>query len=199
MASAPGPRAGRLPRLRRVTMNIGRLEAVPALDRADLLAEPVALALAKFSAELPADAVGVAEIDPELSDTAAFCERYGVTLTESANCVIVAGRRDGETRYAACVVLATTRADVNGLARRQLDVRKASFAPMETAVELTGMEYGGITPIGLPADWPVLVDAAVAAAPQVVVGSGVRRSKLILPGAALARLPGATVLTELGR
>ena len=199
MASAPGPRAGRLPRLRRVTMNIGRLEAVPALDRADLLAEPVALALAKFSAELPADAVGVAEIDPELADTAAFCERYGVTLTESANCVIVAGRRDGETRYAACVVLATTRADVNGLARRQLDVRKASFAPMETAVELTGMEYGGITPIGLPADWPVLVDAAVAAAPQVVVGSGVRRSKLILPGAALARLPGATVLTELGR
>ena len=199
MASAPGPRAGRLPRLRRVTTNIGRLAAVPALDRADLLAEPVALALAKFSAELPADAVGVAEIDPELADTAAFCERYGVTLTESANCVIVAGRRDGETRYAACVVLATTRADVNGLARRQLDVRKASFAPMETAVELTGMEYGGITPIGLPADWPVLVDAAVAAAPQVVVGSGVRRSKLILPGAALARLPGATVLTELGR
>jgi prolyl-tRNA editing enzyme YbaK/EbsC (Cys-tRNA(Pro) deacylase) len=199
MASAPGPRAGRLPRLPRVRMHLGRLEAVPALDRAELLAEPVALALAKFSGELLADVVGVAEIDPELADTAAFCERYGVTLTESANCVIVAGRRDGQTRYAACVVLATTRADVNGLARRQLDVRKASFAPMETAVELTGMEYGGITPIGLPADWPVLVDAAVAAAPQVVVGSGVRRSKLILPGAALARLPAATVLTELGR
>jgi prolyl-tRNA editing enzyme YbaK/EbsC (Cys-tRNA(Pro) deacylase) len=180
-------------------MHLGRLEAVPALDRVDLLADPVALALTKLAAELPADAVGVAEIDPELADTAAFCERYGVTLSESANCVVVAGRRDGQTRYAACVVLATTRADVNGLARRQLDVRKASFAPMDTAVAQTGMEYGGITPVGLPGDWPVLVDAAVAAAPQVVIGSGVRRSKLILPGAALARLPGATVLTDLGR
>ena len=100
--------------------------------------------------------IGVAEIDPELADTAAFCEQYGVAPSESANCVVVAGRRDGVTRLAACMVLATTRADVNGLVKRELDVRKASFAPMETAVELTGMEYGGITPIGLPADWPHL-------------------------------------------
>jgi prolyl-tRNA editing enzyme YbaK/EbsC (Cys-tRNA(Pro) deacylase) len=111
----------------------------------------------------------------------------------------VAGRRDGQTRLAACMVLATTRADVNGLARRELDVRKASFAPMDQAVELTGMEYGGITPIGLPADWPVYVDAAVAATARVVIGSGVRRSKLTLPGAALASLPGAVVLAGLGR
>jgi prolyl-tRNA editing enzyme YbaK/EbsC (Cys-tRNA(Pro) deacylase) len=180
-------------------MHLGRLAAVPALDRADLLADTVVQALTKLAGEWPADAVGVAEIDPELADTAAFCERYDVALSESANCVVVAGRRDGETRYAACVVLATTRADVNGLARRQLDVRKASFAPVDTAVEQTGMEYGGITPIGLPARWPVLIDAAVAAAPQVVVGSGVRRSKLILPGAVLAQLPGAAVLPDLGR
>ena len=100
-------------------------------------------------------------IDPELADTAAFCARYGVALEDSANCVVIAGRRGGETRYAACVVLATTRADVNGVVRRRLDARKASFAPMDDAVALTGMEYGGITPIGLPADWPILVDAAV--------------------------------------
>jgi prolyl-tRNA editing enzyme YbaK/EbsC (Cys-tRNA(Pro) deacylase) len=141
----------------------------------------------------------VAEIDPALADTAAFCEKYEVALTESANCVVVAGRREGQTRMAACMVLATTRADVNGLVKRELDVRKASFAAMDTAVELTGMEYGGITPLGLPADWPVFVDAAVAAAPQVVIGSGVRRSKLTLPGAALARLPAASVLADLGR
>jgi prolyl-tRNA editing enzyme YbaK/EbsC (Cys-tRNA(Pro) deacylase) len=128
--------------------------------------------------------VGVAEIDPDLSDTAAFCEHYGIALDESANCVVIAGRRDGQPRYAACVILATTRADVNGLARRQLDVRKASFAPMDDAVAQTGMEYGGITPIGLPASWPVLVDAAVAAAGVVVVGSGLRRSKLIIEGPA---------------
>jgi prolyl-tRNA editing enzyme YbaK/EbsC (Cys-tRNA(Pro) deacylase) len=143
--------------------------------------------------------VGVAEIDPDLSDTAAFCEHYGIALDESANCVVIAGRRDGQPRYAACVILATTRADVNGLARRQLDVRKASFAPMDDAVAQTGMEYGGITPIGLPASWPVLVDAAVAAAGVGVVGSGLRRSKLIIEGAALARLPGAAVLDGLAR
>ncbi|MFZ0047474.1 MAG: YbaK/EbsC family protein [Streptosporangiaceae bacterium] len=180
-------------------MSIGTLAAVPALDRPDLLAAPVAAALAGLDGKIAVADIGVAEIDPALADTAAFCERYEVALTESANCVVVAGRRDGQTRLAACMVLATTRADVNGLARRELDVRKASFAPMDQAVELTGMEYGGITPIGLPADWPVYVDAAVAATARVVIGSGVRRSKLTLPGAALASLPGAVVLAGLGR
>ncbi|HEX5293890.1 MAG TPA: YbaK/EbsC family protein [Streptosporangiaceae bacterium] len=178
-------------------MRMGSLTVVPALDHAELLAEPVAKALAALAGAL--DAVGVAEIDPELADTAAFCERYDVALAQSANCVVIAGRREGEPRYAACVVLATTRADVNGMARRQLNVRKASFAPMADAVAQTGMEYGGITPIGLPAGWPVLVDAAVAATPAVVVGSGLRRSKLILAGADLARLPGAVVLDGLAR
>jgi prolyl-tRNA editing enzyme YbaK/EbsC (Cys-tRNA(Pro) deacylase) len=180
-------------------MSIGRLTAVPALERPDLLAAPVAAALAELAEVLPADQVGVAEIDPALADTAAFCAEYGVELTESANCVVVSGRRDGLTRMAACMVLATTRADVNGLVKRELDVRKASFAPMDTAVELTGMEYGGITPVGLPADWPVYVDDAAAAQPRVVIGSGVRRSKLTLPGSALARLPAAAVLAGLGR
>ncbi|HTX81789.1 MAG TPA: YbaK/EbsC family protein [Streptosporangiaceae bacterium] len=180
-------------------MHIGRLTAVPALDRPDLLAAPVAAALAALDGKIDASDVGVAEIDPAMADTAAFCEEYDVAPGESANCVVVAGRRDGQTRLAACMVLATTRADVNGLVKRELDVRKASFAPMDQAVELTGMEYGGITPIGLPADWPVYVDAAVAAAQRVVIGSGIRRSKLTLPGAALASLPGAAVLASLGR
>jgi prolyl-tRNA editing enzyme YbaK/EbsC (Cys-tRNA(Pro) deacylase) len=180
-------------------MHIGRLAAVPALDRPDLLAEVVADALTALAGKLATDEIGVAEIDPSLADTAAFCEQYEAALTESANCVVVAGRREGATRMAACMVLATTRADVNGLVKRELDVRKASFAQMETAVELTGMEYGGITPIGLPADWPIYVDEAVANTPRVIIGSGVRRSKLTLPGAALASLPGAVVLAGLGR
>jgi prolyl-tRNA editing enzyme YbaK/EbsC (Cys-tRNA(Pro) deacylase) len=96
-------------------------------------------------------------------------------------------------------VLASTRADVNGLVRRRLAARKASFAPMDDAVALTGMEYGGITPVGLPEDWPVLVDTAVAAAPAVVIGSGVRHSKLAIPGELAARLPGAEVTEGLGR
>ena len=176
---------------------LGTLAPEPALARPDLLATPVAAALKSLD---PADAalVGVAEIDPSLADTAAFCAAYGSPMDGSANCVVVAGRRGETVRYAACLVLATTRADVNGLVRRRLDARKASFAPMDDAVALTGMEYGGITPLGLPDGWPLLVDAAVAAAPAVVVGSGTRGSKIAVSGKVLAALPGAEVLDGLG-
>ena len=180
-----------------MNISIGSLAAVPALSRPDLLAAPVVTALAALGEE--AGAVSVAEIDPELADTAAFCERYGVGPAESANCVVIAGRRDGQARYAACVILATTRADVNNVARRELDVRKASFAAMDDAVAQTEMEYGGITPVGLPQGWPVLVDARVADTPTVVIGSGVRRSKLVLPGTLVASLPGARVIEGLAR
>jgi prolyl-tRNA editing enzyme YbaK/EbsC (Cys-tRNA(Pro) deacylase) len=182
-----------------VTYTLGTLKFVPALGRTDLLAARVAAALADPGWPWPADQVGVAEIDPDLADTAAFCERYAVSAAESANCVVIAGKREGDTKFAACVVLATTRADVNGVARRALDVRKASFAPTELAVAETSMEFGGITPIGLPTGWPVLVDAAVAATTPVVIGSGVRRSKLALSGKVLANLPGAVVIDGLGR
>jgi prolyl-tRNA editing enzyme YbaK/EbsC (Cys-tRNA(Pro) deacylase) len=174
----------------------GSLTVEPAVAHPDLLADPVAKALAALP---DPDDVGVAAIDPDLADTAAFCEAYGSPLTASANCVVVAGKRAGEERFAACLVLATTRADVNGVVRRRLDVRKASFAPMDTAVELTGMAYGGITPLGLPAEWPLLVDAAVAAAPELVIGSGIRGSKLLIPGPTLASLPNAEVIEFLGR
>jgi prolyl-tRNA editing enzyme YbaK/EbsC (Cys-tRNA(Pro) deacylase) len=161
---------------------------------ADLVAAPVATALAAWP---QASDVLAAPIDPDLADTAAFCERYGVELADSGNCVVIAGRRGDVVRYAACLVLATTRADVNGVVRRRLDARKASFAPMAEAVELSGMEYGGITPIGLPESWPVFVDAAVLARPTVVIGSGLRRSKLALPSTALAGLHGADVIEDL--
>jgi prolyl-tRNA editing enzyme YbaK/EbsC (Cys-tRNA(Pro) deacylase) len=171
------------------------LTLVPALDRPDLLADPVRDALAGL--DLVGSAIQVAEIDPDLADTAAFCERYQVPLAESANCVLIAGKRGGETRMAAALVLATTRADVNGVLRRLLDARKASFASREVATGETGMEYGGITPYGLPADWPVYLDRAVAAAERVVIGSGLRRSKLVVAGSLLAALPTASVVDGL--
>ncbi len=170
-----------------------RLETVPALERLDLLAPTVAGVIGSVEGAL------VAPIDADLADTAEFCAAYGVPLEASANCVVVAGRRGETEKHAACVVLATTRADVNGFVRKRLDARRASFAPMAQAVERTGMEHGGITPVGLPHDWVLLVDAAVVAEPWVVVGSGLRRSKLALPGAALALLPGAEVVDGLGR
>ena len=168
----------------------------PALDRPELLAAPVAAALHALPAL--AALVEVAQIDPELADTEAFCAAYGVLPEESANCVIVAARRGEETTYAACMVLATTKADVNSLVRKHLGARKASFAPMDTAVSSAGWSTAASRPIGLPAGWPILVDAAVAAAPVAVIGSGIRGSKLWLPGTAIAGLPGAEVLEGLG-
>ena len=179
-------------------MTVGTLDLLPALEHPELLADPVFALLSTLPPAL-ATSVGVAAIDPDLADTAAFCERYGVGLEISANCVIVAGRRGETTRYAACMILATTRADVNGVVRQLLDARKASFAPMDDAVSLTGMEYGGITPLGLPAEWPILVDSRIVALPRIIVGSGIRRSKIAMPGSVLAALPGAQVIEGLAR
>jgi prolyl-tRNA editing enzyme YbaK/EbsC (Cys-tRNA(Pro) deacylase) len=176
------------------TFNLGRLTSVPASRRPDLLADATHMALER--AGLLED-VGIVEIDPVLSDTASTQQEYGLQPDMLANCVVVGGKREGSERTAACVVLATTRADVNGVVRRYLDVRKASFLPMERAVTLTGMEYGGITPIGLPVDWPVLVDSRVIGIDVVVIGSGVRRSKILLPGPLFAQLPGVEVIDGL--
>ena len=166
----------------------GNLAWEPADRHTDLLAQTVATAIGS------SPSARVAPIDPTLADTAAFCEAYAVAPEHSANCVVVAGRRGGEVRYAAVMVLATMRADVNGVVRRHLDARKISFAPHDDAVALTGMEFGGITPIGLPPTWPVLVDVAVVDAGLVVVGSGIRGSKVLIDSSDLVALPTAEVL-----
>ncbi|MFG2954095.1 YbaK/EbsC family protein [Streptomyces sp. NPDC048291] len=173
--------------------------AVPAPDCLDELTAPVADALRAWTGAVPADRILYVETDPQWADTAVFVEHYGRDLLDrSANCVVVAGRRGGDTTLAACLVLSTTKVDVNGVVRRQLGSRKASFASTDIATGATGMEYGGITPIGLPRDWPLLVDPAVADLPYVLVGSGRRRGKLLVPGKAFAELPGAVVLPGLG-
>lgn len=175
---------------------LGSLNAVAAQKKPDLLAEPVAHAVGALGLGC---ALGVVAIDASLSDTSATRDAYGVPDHALANCIVVAGSRHGVERIAACVVLADSRADVNGVVRRRLDVRKATFLAMDEAVRRTGMEYGGITPIGLPDGWPILVDSRVAAAALVVVGSGIRGSKILVPGRVLAALPGAEVVGGLGR
>ena len=172
------------------------LTSLPAVEHPDLVAAPVAAALAGWPG---AAEVAVVDIDPDLADTAAMSEAYDIPMTAGGNCVVVSGSRAGEERIAACVVRADTRADVNTLVRKLLDVRKCSFLPMDRAVEETGMEYGGITPLGLPAGWRILVHDALLDEPVVVIGSGVRRSKLLVPGRLLAELPGAEVVEGLGR
>jgi prolyl-tRNA editing enzyme YbaK/EbsC (Cys-tRNA(Pro) deacylase) len=175
---------------------IGSLESLPALSHPELLAPPVHAALAEW---VGAPQVAVVEIDPAYADTAAMSERYDVPMADGANCVVVTGKREGEERMAACVVRADTRADVNNLVKRTLDVRKASFLSMDRAVAESGMEFGGITPIGLPSGWRILVDEACLDVPAAVIGSGVRHSKLLVPGRLLGEIPGADVLAGLGR
>lgn len=166
-------------------------DARPAPDCLAELTRPVADAVSGLPAE-QAEQIVYVDTDPAIADTAAFVAHYGQDLLDqSANCVIVAAKRGGETTLAACLVPSGGRIDVNGVVRRHLGARKVSFASMDTAVELTGMEYGGITPVGLPAGWPLLVDPAVADTSYVLVGSGRRRGKLIAPGKLFAQLPGA--------
>jgi len=175
--------------------SLGTLSAVPASRSPELVGGPTLEALTRLGW---LETVGVVEIDPALSDTARSQDAYRLPPDSLANCVVVGGKREGEERLAACVVLFTTRADVNGVVRRRLDVRKASFLPTERAVELTGMQYGGINPIGLPAGWPILVDSRVVERDVVLIGSGVRASKLLLPGSMLADIPGGEVVEGLG-
>lgn len=175
--------------------SLGGLTSLPVLDHLDLLAPPVAAALKTWE---HTGEIAVVAIDPGLADTAAMSAAYDLPLDTGANCVVVAGKRDGAERVAACVVRADTRADVNTLVKRTLDVRKCSFLSMDRAVAESGMEYGGITPVGLPEEWRVLVDSRVLDIDVAVLGSGVRRSKLLVPGRLLARLPGAEVVDGLG-
>lgn len=165
----------------------------PLPDRPDLLATPVHTALDQVPG---AAGWEVAEIDPELADTAALVAATEISLRSSANCLVVRARRGGTESLAAALVLATTRADINTTIRKALGARKCSFLSMDAAVEVTGMEYGGITPVGLPADWPLLVDSRVIAEPVIVIGSGMRRSKIRLPGAQISEIPGVQVIDD---
>jgi prolyl-tRNA editing enzyme YbaK/EbsC (Cys-tRNA(Pro) deacylase) len=134
--------------------------------------------------------------DPELADTAAFVVAYGVPLERSANTILVASK-GAEPVYVACVLLATTSLDVNNVVRREMGVRKASFARADPVRELTGMEIGGVTPFGLPAAMPILVDARVMEPEWIVLGGGNRSSKLRLAPDALRELPNARVVEGL--
>ncbi len=173
-----------------MAQQLGKITFQPAAQARPLLGTPVNSYLQKHGY----DGVGVSEIDPNLADTAAFCEQYEIGMDVSANCVIVEAKRGDKIWYVACVVLATSKADVNGLIRKTLDARKVSFAPMDTATSLTYMEYGGITPIGLPGDWLILIDSQVIQHERVILGSGIRGSKILIETGRLQGLSNAKVL-----
>jgi prolyl-tRNA editing enzyme YbaK/EbsC (Cys-tRNA(Pro) deacylase) len=149
-------------------------------------------------AEIPG--ADVMDCDPALADTADFCAAYGVAMEDSANAIMVIGKASSAAVppvYAVCLVLATTRLDVNRVVRKRLGTKKASFAPPEVTAELTGMAMGGVTPFGLPDDLPLWIDSRVMARERVVVGGGSRSAKVIGPPAMLLTIPTAEVIDDL--
>ena len=148
--------------------------------------------------EAVTDSFEILPCDPALADTAAFCAHYGVDPSQSANTIVVASKKEPR-RYAACLVLATTRLDVNHAVRSLLDNAKLSFASGEETAALTGMTMGGVTVFGLPPDLPIFVDSAVVSAPTVVIGGGSRFVKVRLAPETLRRIPNARVIEGLAR
>jgi prolyl-tRNA editing enzyme YbaK/EbsC (Cys-tRNA(Pro) deacylase) len=140
----------------------------------------------------------VVDCDPDLADTAAFCEAYGYEMSDSANAIVVAGKADPMT-YAMCLVLADTRLDVNKVVRKRLGVRKCSFASADETKELTGMEIGGVTPFGVGRELPLWIDSRVLDRERLIIGGGGRDRKLLVPPSTLAAHPMAEVVEDLAK
>lgn len=155
-------------------------------------------AMVRDALERTATAYEIVPCDPALADTAAFCEAYGYSLDQSANTIVVAGKSD-PPRLVACIVLATTRLDVNGAVRRRLGARKASFASADDTMAATGMAIGGVTPFALPPEMEIWVDAEVMRREQLILGGGSRSIKVLARPATLQALPNVTVVEGLAR
>ena len=140
----------------------------------------------------------IVDCDPDLADTAQFCDRYGYRLDESANAILVVGKADPRV-YATCVVLANTQIDVNKVVRKKFGVKKASFASPEETTKITGMVLGGVTPFGLPATLPVWIDSRVMNCERVIVGGGSRARKIYVDPSGLKALPSSEVIENLAK
>ncbi len=140
----------------------------------------------------------VVECDPELADTAAFCEHYGYAPEDSANAIVVVGKSEPPA-FAMCLVLADSRLDVNKVVRKKLEVRKCSFASAEQTVDLTGMQIGGVTPFGTTSELPLWIDSRVMERDRLIIGGGSRDRKLLVPPTTLAGHPTSEVVEGLAK
>lgn len=157
------------------------------------MSDPVTDQLAALNVEFE-----IVDCDPDLADTAAFCEAYGYAAEDSANAIVVVGKSDPPT-FAMCLVLADSRLDVNKVVRKKLGARKASFASADQTMELTGMQIGGVTPFGTSSALPLWIDSRVMARDQLIIGGGGRDRKLLVPPATLAAHPTAEVVEDLAK
>ena len=162
-----------------------KLDFQPAVEHSELLASSVFAHIQSLPEE-SAQEIRVAEIDPQFTGGIEFCETYGSTQDETANCLVVECVRNDVITYAACLVpVAAKKIDFNGVVRRYMNARRVSFAPLELIVETTGMEYGGITVVGLPPEWQILVAPSLMEHERIVIGSGIQNSKISMPTALL--------------
>lgn len=172
------------------------LHFVPALEREDLLSPPVQ----SFLREHDSSDVFVAEIDVQCMGGEDLCARYSVPKDQGANCIVLEYIRGKEKNFAACLFpVSCSRVDLNGVIRRALGARRVSLAPLELVLEKTQMEYGSITPIGLPASWPLVLDAHFSSLDAIILGSGLQRSKLRIEPKLLFDLPNTIILDGLCR
>ena len=168
-----------------------------AIDRPDLISSSIANLLHHWQGSTPVEEILVAEIDPAFAGGSDFCRRYNVPTTEGANCVIVESTRGDVSTIAACLALVDYRIDFNGIVRKTLNGRRVSLAPLDKVLKETSMEYGSVTPVGLPFGWPILIDERILSIPRIIVGAGLVHAKLSLPGKALLELPGAKIINSL--
>lgn len=172
-----------------------KLTFEPALHRTDLLAEPVKHAIKHWQGPTSVDHILVSEIDPQYMGGKDLCNHYGISQTDGANCVIIEATRGSAKTLAACLIpVNCARADFNGAVRKYLNARRVSLAPLDMVLERTKMEYGSIAVVGLPDSWPVLIDPSIISKERVIIGAGLQKSKLSLPGNALLELPGAVIV-----
>lgn len=166
-----------------------------AMDRLDLVSPSVANFLRSWNSATSLSELLVAEIDPNYAGSTAFCEHYNVPLNEGVNCVIVEAIRGDKRTLAACVAPVDCRIDFNGIVRKILDARKVSFASIDEVLKKTNMEYGSVTPLGLPSNWPILLDERIINSSRIIIGSGLVNTKLCIPGQMLAELPNVIIVT----
>ncbi|MGE5042019.1 MAG: YbaK/EbsC family protein [Candidatus Levyibacteriota bacterium] len=175
-------------------MKFGELDFQPALRQPDIIAKPVFEGIKKLS-EYSQEILS-AQIDPQYSDSQAFCEHYNVVPEKGANCIILEAK-GGKSQFAACLVPVNSKANINSVIRKFLEAKSVSFSSREDAVGKTGMEFGSITIIGLPSEWPLLIDESLTKLNWMIIGGGLRTSKLLVPGKLLEHLPNAVLIPEM--
>lgn len=167
----------------------------PALTEPSLIAIPVKECLETWGGTIPVEEILVAEIDPQFMGGTDLFEHYKIPQAVGANCVIIEIIKGSSRSLGACLIPTNcTRTDFNGVVRKYFNARRISLAPLAEVLKETRMEYGSITVVGLPKSWPILIDPSIVAEENVIIGSGLQKSKLSVPGKALLELPGASVL-----